>query len=276
MKVKFISDVHLEFSRFPLIDAADKELSPSKDQVLLVAGDTIPSIFLKEKRTDQHAQTIQWRFNEFLNAVSEFKNVYMIAGNHYEYGDVSTNKEIIQEYIDKKGYTNIKFLENERMPLTDKVDLLASTLWTDMGKGNPSIMLTVNGMMNDFYVSNYKGYKFTAKDAYDLHQESLAFLNKELLDTSKDYLVMTHHCPSFQSIEPCFKGDEMNYGYASDLEDLILSNPHIKNWVHGHTHYNVDYKIGETRIVGNMRGYPPEYGQTSNWKGFKAGKWLEI
>ena len=26
-------------------------------------------------------------------------------------------------------------------------------------------------------------------------------------------------------------------------------------WIHGHTHFNVDYKIGQTRVITNQRGY---------------------
>jgi Icc-related predicted phosphoesterase len=272
MKVKYVSDLHLEFSRFPTVDA-QKELAPSKKEVLLVAGDTVLAVALQEKRTDAQARAIKWRFDEFLDAVSGFKSVYMIGGNHEAYsgGDFATVGEIIKEYIARRSVSNVHYLENERAALTPKVDLLACTLWTDMGKRNPSIMWEVGRRMNDFHTCNYKGVKFTTEDAADLFDMSKAWLQKELLDTSKSYVVMTHHCPSFQSIDPAFKADDMNYGYASDMDDMIYSNPHITHWVHGHTHYNVDYKIGETRILGNMRGYPPNLtSHEPNWQGFKT------
>jgi hypothetical protein len=47
----------------------------------------------------------------------------------------------------------------------------------------------------------------------------------------------------------------MNGGYHSDLSELILSNPQIKLWTHGHTHELFDYMIGSTRVVCNPRGY---------------------
>lgn len=280
MKGKYVSDLHLEFSRFPVKEDKE-ELGASKEDILFVAGDTVLSIALKEKRTDADARAMKKRFDEFLEGVSGFKNVYMIGGNHeaYAFGDYATVKEIVQAYIDKKGYTNIHFLENERVPLTDKVDLLACTLWTSMGNRNPSILMQVNGMMNDFFVANYKGRPFTTNDAADIHYESKRWLSTQLIDTSKNYIVMTHHLPSFQGIDPHFKGDVMNYGYASDMEDFIYSNPHITHWIHGHTHYNTDYMIDHTRVVSNQRGYPPsQYGseQRGNWKGFKADKWIEL
>ena len=50
----------------------------------------------------------------------------------------------------------------------------------------------------------------------------------------------------------------MNGGYASDMEDFIHRNNHIKLWVHGHTHSPSDYMVGDTRVVCNPLGYPGE------------------
>ena len=30
---------------------------------------------------------------------------------------------------------------------------------------------------------------------------------------------------------------------------------YINLWVHGHTHHNVDYMLGSTRVITNQRGY---------------------
>jgi hypothetical protein len=38
---------------------------------------------------------------------------------------------------------------------------------------------------------------------------------------------------------------------------LILDNPQIKYFSHGHTHSSFRYKIGECRVVCNPRGYFP-------------------
>jgi hypothetical protein len=58
------------------------------------------------------------------------------------------------------------------------------------------------------------------------------------------------------SIDPTYKDDHhMNGAYYSDLSELILDNPQIKTWVHGHMHNQSDYMIGDTRVVTNPRGY---------------------
>jgi len=279
-KVNYVSDLHLEFSQFPVKDEPDvdptkREIKPNPDEYLLVAGDTILTVALKEKRTDGDARKLQKRFDRFCDIAQGFKQTYMVPGNHeaYSHGDVATNAEVVNEYLARKNYTNIRMLENERVSLTDKVELLACTLWTSMDNRNPVVEQYCNRGMNDFYVCNYKGAPFYASDCADKHFESRRWLAGELLDISKSYVVMTHHLPSFQGIDPRFKGDYLNFAYASEMEDFIYMNPHILFWIHGHTHYDTDYMIGHTRILSKQRGYPPQIigNRETNWKNFKPG-----
>jgi len=44
---------------------------------------------------------------------------------------------------------------------------------------------------------------------------------------------------------------------VSDLDNFILENSQIKYWSHGHTHVNLDYMVGDCRVVCNPRGYYP-------------------
>jgi Icc-related predicted phosphoesterase len=51
-----------------------------------------------------------------------------------------------------------------------------------------------------------------------------------------------------------YRDDTVSAGYSSRLESVIEKyQPAI--WCHGHTHTSYDYKIGETRIICNPRGY---------------------
>lgn len=285
-KIKFVSDLHLEFSTFPISDKNDKEFDhPGKNEILLIAGDTIPAIVLGLHRTDADSRMYQRRFVRFLErAAPLFEEIYMIGGNHEGYagGDFALVKHQMQDFINRRGFTNVHFLEKDRVTLKKtkkkQIDLLATTLWTDMNKGNPITLLDMSGMMNDFRMCNYKGKIFTTQDCADLHTESLTWLKTQLIDTHCEFIVMTHHLPSFQSIDPFFKGDPMNFGYASEMEDFIYMNPHITHWIHGHTHFNVDYMISHTRILAKQRGYPPSGWGTprGNWKGFSANRMIKI
>ena len=79
--------------------------------------------------------------------------------------------------------------------------------------------------------------------------------------------MVSHHSPSYLSISEKYKNDhEMNGGYHSDLSRFILNNPNIVLWTHGHTHDVLDYKIGETRIICNPRGYEGDsYTENTGW-----------
>jgi Icc-related predicted phosphoesterase len=70
-------------------------------------------------------------------------------------------------------------------------------------------------------------------------------------------IIITHHAPSHSSEAPYHKNSPLNAAFTSDLDSLIEQSG-VPLWIHGHTHYNVDYKIGSTRILSNQRGYPDE------------------
>jgi hypothetical protein len=112
-------------------------------------------------------------------------------------------------------------------------------------------MYTLKHGMNDYrVVQNYypdKGlyHKLIPEFTYADHIKATRFI----VDTAKQFadrnvVVVTHHSPSKKSIKPRYEGDfHMNGGYSSNLEELILDNPNIKFWTHGHTHDTFDYEV---------------------------------
>ena len=81
-------------------------------------------------------------------------------------------------------------------------------------------------------------------------------LKKCLMETTKDIIVLTHFCPTIDSIDEKYsRYDEVNAYFASDLKQFILDNPRIKLWVHGHTHAACDYMVGNCRVICNPFGY---------------------
>jgi predicted phosphodiesterase len=68
-------------------------------------------------------------------------------------------------------------------------------------------------------------------------------------------VVVTHHSPSSLSSSQTYVDDILNGAYYSDLSGLILDNPVIDTWVHGHTHESHHYSIGDTKVICNPRGY---------------------
>ena len=102
------------------------------------------------------------------------------------------------------------------------------------------------------------GGPFRAEDARQLHMKAAAWLGARLAsDVNGTTIVVTHHAPGPQSVEPRFRDDSLSPAFASDLTALMKRHaPSL--WVHGHTHYNVDYLVGATRVVSHQWGYPAE------------------
>ena len=114
----------------------------------------------------------------------------------------------------------------------------------------------------------------TPEHTVDFHRKSKAYL-KTILEMNRDkpVVVITHMAPSFKSVNQKYLHETTtNGGYASDMSEFILDHDNIKVWVHGHMHDPVDYKIGETRILSNPRGYTP----WEDGNGFEPGLYFEV
>ena len=106
----------------------------------------------------------------------------------------------------------------------------------------------------------------------DFAERCLAFLKKALADSrASKKIVVTHHVPSFQMQCPKFADSQANGAFTVELEDYI-KNSGINYWIYGHSHYNVDVEIGNTRCVSNQLGYVFHGEQRS----FNPCKYIEL
>lgn len=254
MKVALASDLHIEFGPISLENTDNAD-------VLILSGDICVAY-------DVDSDKVQLFFKE---CCERFPFVVYIMGNHEHYhGTFTQTVPLLKSKL--SHLENLHILDNECLKVND-VTFIGGTLWTDMNKGDPITLNQMTRMMNDFRIimhgSNVVNYrdtegefhtrpaKFSPEDAVDEHNKM-----KDLIRTTVEgkhdekFVVVGHHAPSKASIKPRYAGDHiMNGGYSSDLSDLILDNPQIKLWTHGHTHDEFDYMIGSTRVVCNPRGY---------------------
>jgi len=278
MKIKLVSDLHLEFSDINIqnTDNCDvlilggdicvaqdlhdhPELVNSSDQAAIAAGTGLG-------RRQQSAQ----RYRDFFKRCSfQFPHVIYIMGNHEFYnGKFFAGIDYMREELAK--YPNIYMLEQDTKVIDD-VTFVGATLWTDMNKGDPLTMHAIEGMMNDFRIIRNDKRSFapmSARDVADRHARTLSYFRSVLAEQhDRKFVVVGHHTPSFQSMHPMYQAQTlMNGGYHSDLSEFILDHPQIKLWTHGHTHHPFDYVIGETRVVCNPRGYENDgYSEQTGW-----------
>jgi Icc-related predicted phosphoesterase len=258
MKINLVSDMHLNF--------ADIEL-PGGD-VLIMAGDIMEAGHFRRADNAKKDTFLADRYRRFLaEEMPKYRKVIYVMGNHEHYNNSydDTPDRLRRELPD-----NVYFLEQEGVQIDD-VWFFGATFWTDMNRGNPTSMQVIKQSMSDFrvikfghgikmdslYGDSYYTNSFTPAYAASVFKDTVNKL-RVFLDEHKDdkVVVVSHHAPSSLSIDPVYKDDHhMNGAYYSDLSELILDNPQIKTWVHGHMHNQSDYMIGDTRVVTNPRGY---------------------
>ena len=270
MKIKVVSDLHLEFSDVDI---------PNDDNidVLILSGDILVARDLHDHPEPINPlvplgskQTAAVRYRDFLRRCSaRFPHVIYIAGNHEFYsGRFYASIDWLREECSK--FPNVYFLECDTKVIDDVV-FVGGTLWTDMNKGDPLTQHAIRDMMNDFRVikNDKKGFvSIKPADAIERHIQTKEYF-KHVLGNHKDQrcVVVGHHTPSHQSCHPRYANDTlMNGGYHSDLSEFIMDHPQIVLWTHGHTHHVYDYLIGTTRVVCNPRGYHADgYSEETGW-----------
>lgn len=261
MKLALVSDLHLEF--------APIKLPKTEANTLLLAGDIVPVAYLEDRRTDAEARKVKKRVVEFMEeTLSQYKQVFHIMGNHEHYNGVWEETIDCFKELWAAHCPNVIVLNNEAVTLDDGFMLWGGTLWTDFAGGNPVHMEVARDGMNDYNLirhtdqgrdvcyGRFAPITLKPADTQEEHENARYALKEdiELCDEDK-WVVMTHHLPSWRSIPENHAGSPLNWAYASDLDPFIETHPQIKTWVHGHTHNNQDYTIGDTRILCNPRGY---------------------
>ncbi|MFI3242479.1 MAG: metallophosphoesterase [Alphaproteobacteria bacterium] len=248
MRLRIISDLHLDFNHNYKAEIKDKEV------FTIICGDT--SAYFQK--------TSKWLRKNIKQGV-------FIAGNHIFYNE---SKYSLQYYLNQlaKHYpleNELSFLENSHKVLDDII-FVGGILWTDYalyGEASKQGAKTIAELkMNDFrygkvrLAENLKDTRNTKRlrsnDCEEMFNETIKYIE----DICKQYpekkiVVVTHHAPSLLSIPFIYKESTLSASYASNLDDFIMNNPNIKLWCHGHIHEPSDYIIGNCRVVCNPRGY---------------------
>jgi Icc-related predicted phosphoesterase len=263
----YASDLHIEFE----LPRAENVTGDN----LILAGDICTLLHLNPIMNDAVSRKKRDRFNLFFDhARQNFKRIFYVTGNHESYNfDIASEAGYIAKYL-----PDVIHLNNSSYEIDENTVILGGTLWTDMNRNNPVDHMAVSNGMNDFrliYNSENPSNMFSTHDAYDKHLDTLSFLATSLDEyKNRKCIVVTHHAPSRQGINPDHSGyGEINAGYYSDLDEFILDHPQIHTWIHGHTHIQKSYKIGETNVLSNARGY---HGYEDCARTFTFNKWFEV
>lgn len=244
MFVRLASDLHLEFGDFDL-----PSLPEDKDTILILAGD----VGLVDK---------PYTFQYFLHEMADrFAEVIYILGNHefYKYSFVKALPTLDNMFA---TYDNISVIDNHTL-VFGEVAFICSTLWTSFDNANPIVMNEARASMNDYRLirtgtpENPYIRRLQPTDTFVAHRKAVDYIFpaiKEQKELDHKVVVVTHHGPSYMSVEEQFKGQTLNGAYVTELYEQILETQ-PEYWLHGHTHSSLDYNIGKTRVLCNPRGY---------------------
>ncbi len=275
MRIWVISDLHL--SHIDHLHSARglqlPDVNPDAD-VLVVAGDIADGNI---------GRSLQWLRRE----VPDLPIVTVLGNHDFYHADWL---ETVGFGAKRAAQRGIELLENRAVEIGG-VRFLGATLWTDyelyvetrstweraeyerdrfMATARVSLPDHMEIWMN-VVEDAVRRRLFGPADALELHRRSRAWLEAELAPPfAGPTVVVTHHAPHPNSIEPRFRADPVTPAFVSDLSSLIERwQPDL--WIHGHTHASFDYLIGKTRVICNPHGYGVE-----NAGGYDPGLVVEL
>lgn len=223
VKVQIVSDLHLDYHR----DGGKtlvKEIHDVNSDVLIIAGDVSDSQYSKKA------------FELLLNTD---KIVLFVAGNH-EYFNSSFDKvDDFFENLQVKN-NNFRFLNN-KVFYHKNIAFAGTTLWYPELSDN---YLYEHNMWEFSCVSDFKKY------VYKRNQQSIDFINH----TSEINIMITHHLPSRQCIDPKFSSSSLNRFFVCPILDDNNFSARPKSWVYGHTHASSSFKHNGIDLYCNPFG----------------------
>jgi len=227
MKIRLLSDLHLEFYDNPSIYQSQGE------DVLVLAGDVHAGI------------------HKTAGALAKFhaeqKNIVYLPGNHEYYGtSIAEFDRAIGTVARDLGI----HLLNPGMVQLQSVTFIGATLWTNFANNPLAAHAAANGI-NDF--RHIRGFDTAAcSRLYDTHAD---YIQQAYAATVGTRIIVTHFLPATECIAPEYAGDNLINNYFANRLGGYISTLHNTTWLFGHTHTTTDITLGTTRCVANPYGY---------------------
>ena len=226
MRILVASDLHVDIGRQP---DPNWFVDPDLFDVAFIPGDIA-----------NHAKTTLRYMLKFKEKVLSGKDMFFVSGNHDRWGSLFNSSEYFLQQI--PGYINRQVIDYKGFRI------LGCTLWY-----KPSIHAHRSDWSDYEAITDWTNIRSE-------HDKDMRFIHEELQEGD---IVLTHMLPCFETIAPKFQNDPYNQFFMTELGELIKERK-PKLWVHGHSHEQMNYKIHDTLMIRNPRGYPREIASPFN------------
>jgi Icc-related predicted phosphoesterase len=290
MKISLCSDLHLEFGPITLTNDENADVLVLAGDICVAkhfvdGRPTYLQHLAKEYRqffdnvTKEFPHVVYVMGNHEHYAGGDIAHSYNILKHHLDYGnlhileketwthmghtfiggtlwtDMDNENSLAMSYAQQSMNDFREVLNSNRM-VTRQVPIYErNPLWTEDGQNGSIYNKDATGaMINIGYKIKEEPARWTPEDSVADHYKMMNYIDIVTRDPGS-YIVVGHHCPSELSVSEAYKGNLLNAAFRSQLDDFIAVRPQIKLWLHGHTHFNFNYWIGETRVICNPRGY---------------------
>jgi Icc-related predicted phosphoesterase len=245
MKITYCSDLHFEFALPDITKFQDS------GDVLLLAGDITTMVKLKlEFDSARFGDTTP--ILDFFDLITRnYKRVIYVIGNHEYYQSSFQECEIaLRDML--SCYKNLKVVSSGELIVIDNIVFVCGTMWTDFNNQCPITLTSAKRAMMDYHLIS----DATSNVVLEKHLSFVKWVKNLDLSGYSYSVLVTHHSPSFETINEEFKGDNIMNGYFSANCDKLLSK--FDYAIHGHQHNAYDVIVNDCQILSNACGYPRE------------------
>jgi predicted phosphohydrolase len=255
MLIDMASDIHLSY-----FTDLGKDFYVANAPVLALLGDVCQANQIK-------------RMHPVFRRISEtWDKVFYVLGNH-EFYESHLDSTVNQVKDALSRYKNIVVMDNESAIIED-VTFIGTTLWSDMDRNNPITKIECQRSISDYF------YIFPALNEFSFRSKAIVpdetvrlfnlntdYLTDELKNsTSEKIVILSHHAPSYQSIVERYRTSPCNGAFASNAEYIMIDNPQVKLWLHGHCHSEIAYNVRQCQVFCHPKGYYGElFGHTHDY-----------
>jgi hypothetical protein len=164
----------------------------------------------------------------------------------------------------RRGLPGVTVLDNEHVEF-DGIRFFGTTLWSNFEERSEASLNAVRRRMGEFFFVKTRRIDVDGRESLAKYrpEDALAAFDTSWLalkdfvagQGSKRTVIISHHAPSLQGLNPRHAGNGLDGAYARNLDERITALSAVPVWVHGHTHIKRTYRIGDTVVHANCRGF---------------------